>query len=885
MAAFYFFSLRIPMFPFFWTTSLPPARLVMARRGYERIDSKGGDAPARASARGVAVALAACAAFAAYMAPHATKVAAVQSLYRVGHALESAPARGTLLAAEDADVTGCPTCACAETGDVAVDSMESVALATAAPTETKYWELFWTDGSIGGNVDDSYVWWTNEQLEGVRATILVDTFGYAKGVDIDSNATTVYFTVDGCVARVHTDGYELKEILCYSNDDDAAGSVGMQGLALYEFDNKMYWVDSNTNTLYGANLEDAGEYWVVSDGFYQPVDVAVDERAAAIYVTDGHGMYKMDQDGSDRTLILSENDKGLSGFKGVDIDAMARTIYFSADDTVYYADIFDPSTTYTKVYEGLTDPMGVAVDGTEELLFFIDTTGIYRGDLTGAQERVYVAEVADARFCAILAESAPTPAPTPLPSSAPTDAPIPQPTVPPTSAPTSKPTREPTPLPTSAPSEAPTPAPVPVPTSVPTSKPTALPSMHPTFLPTAYPTPSPTALPSSAPSSKPTDVPVPVPTAVPTSLPTTQCWIEMNKCGYCDGSAGWECVGEAPPTHRPTTGPAGSPTFKPTANPAGAGPAPTVGAAVVVSTDDAAGASDDAAAPSDDGDDATPAPVRSNPPTFEATDPPTKAPTTTKPSASPVLAPTTSKYVFTGSEKMSWDSCKTACLDAGRQMACVRSAAENADIMDILEANNHFDAWLGYESPTDEDSSNTANWAWNSGCVSTYTNWATGEPNDYGSGEDYAHIYATSGEWNDAAESYESYCYCSKATFVRFSTGATFETCKDKCEADGWMMPCVTDATDNAELEAIMDAGSDTNGWLGYESPSDSDSADTSTWTWISDSCTSTYTDWSTGEPNDYGTGEDCAEIYAYKDGVWNDADCSIERACYCQPA
>jgi len=200
-----------------------------------------------------------------YTAPHATKVAAVQSLYRVGHALESAPSSsGALLAVQDADAMDCPTCACATESDVAVDSMEALQV-TEAPTATKWWELFWTDGSIGGTVDDSYVWWTDEQLEGVRATVLIDTFGYAKGIDIDSNATRVYFTVDGCIARVDKDGSDLKEILCYTGDDDE--NSNMQGLALYEFDNKMYWVDSDTNTLYGGNLEDAGDYWVVSDGF------------------------------------------------------------------------------------------------------------------------------------------------------------------------------------------------------------------------------------------------------------------------------------------------------------------------------------------------------------------------------------------------------------------------------------------------------------------------------------------------------------------------------------------------------------------------------------------------------------------------------------------
>ncbi len=94
----------------------------------------------------------------------------------------------------------------------------------------------------------------------------------------------------------------------------------MEGLALYEHDNKMYWVDKKRDTLYGAELEcNDGDYWVVSEGFDEPVDVAVDERAAALYVVYDTG--KMDQGGSNLTLVLSSADAGLANFDGLDVDA------------------------------------------------------------------------------------------------------------------------------------------------------------------------------------------------------------------------------------------------------------------------------------------------------------------------------------------------------------------------------------------------------------------------------------------------------------------------------------------------------------------------------------------------------------------------------------
>lgn len=288
---------------------------------YERISSGEDErAPAWTTKRAV-VALAACSAFAAYTAPHATKVAAVQSLYKVGHALETSAAAtdGTLLAADVAAVEDCAACECDELESLGVLAADAGG-ATESPTAMDYWELFWTDGEFGSELDDSYVWWTNEELEGVRANVLVDTFGDSRGIDIDSNSTSIFFTVDGCIGRVEPDGLDLKEVFCYDVDDDPGSQ--MEGLALYEYDNKMYWVDKKRNTLYGAELEgNDGDYWVVSEGFDEPIDVAVDERAAALYVVDNTGIYKMDQDGSDLTLVLSEADAGLASFGGLDVDA------------------------------------------------------------------------------------------------------------------------------------------------------------------------------------------------------------------------------------------------------------------------------------------------------------------------------------------------------------------------------------------------------------------------------------------------------------------------------------------------------------------------------------------------------------------------------------
>ena len=41
------------------------------------------------------------------------------------------------------------------------------------------------------------------------------------------------------------------------------------------------------------------------------------------------------------------------------------------------------------------------------------------------------------------------------------------------------------------------------------------------------------------------------------------------------------------------------------------------------------------------------------------------------------------------------------------------------------------------------------------------------------------------------------------------------------------------------------------------------------------------YTNWNSGEPNDWGSGEDCTEMYT--NGKWNDMACSTIRRYVCE--
>jgi hypothetical protein len=83
-------------------------------------------------------------------------------------------------------------------------------------------------------------------------------------------------------------------------------------------------------------------------------------------------------------------------------------------------------------------------------------------------------------------------------------------------------------------------------------------------------------------------------------------------------------------------------------------------------------------------------------------------------------------------------------------LATIESAAENAVVNTVrLECppgcSYGGSIWIGYSDAVVEGT-----WVWVTGEPTVYTNWASGEPNNLGGVEDYAHIGA-SGYWNDIA--------------------------------------------------------------------------------------------------------------------------------------
>lgn len=100
---------------------------------------------------------------------------------------------------------------------------------------------------------------------------------------------------------------------------------------------------------------------------------------------------------------------------------------------------------------------------------------------------------------------------------------------------------------------------------------------------------------------------------------------------------------------------------------------------------------------------------------------------------------------------------------------------------------------------------------------------------------------------------------------------------RDACAGVGYALVTVGSSDENAWLHETSALLSDREWWTGLN-----DRDDEGTFTWVSGEAVS-YTNWSSGEPNDYGRGEDCAPLHSAGGEQWNDTDCDDDNRFVCE--
>ena len=123
-------------------------------------------------------------------------------------------------------------------------------------------------------------------------------------------------------------------------------------------------------------------------------------------------------------------------------------------------------------------------------------------------------------------------------------------------------------------------------------------------------------------------------------------------------------------------------------------------------------------------------------------------------------------------------------------------------------------------------------------------------------------------------------CYLIKPAFNSGSQGGTWDQCNAYCPTSypGATMLCINNAAENAWTWSQYGGQ---NAWIGYTDMLPyGGGKGTKQYRWVT-GCSSTYTNWQSGEPNNQNNNEDYAHFFV--NGQWNDSTAQAATYCGCQ--
>lgn len=235
---------------------------------------------------------------------------------------------------------------------------------------------------------------------------------------------------------------------------------------------------------------------------------------------------------------------------------------------------------------------------------------------------------------------------------------------------------------------------------------------------------------------------------------------------------------------------------------------------------------------------------------------------------------------------VNYDYAKAVCEKMGGHLASIHNKDEQDAIYNLISGKNAA-FWLG-----GSDSEAEGVWKWEDGTPWDYDKWAEGEPNNdttYLWCENFLEISSYTGLWNDVPYRYnfnygfiaEFYIdeiaysqsnseirteydsdlkyYIPVSKYILFNKAVPWEVAEAYCESLGGHLATITSSSENSTVLSIIENGTYLLGGT--------DKYNEGSWKWVNDE-SFTYSNWKSGEPNDYAQGEDYASISS---NGWND--------------
>ncbi|XP_022082062.1 secretory phospholipase A2 receptor-like [Acanthaster planci] len=262
-------------------------------------------------------------------------------------------------------------------------------------------------------------------------------------------------------------------------------------------------------------------------------------------------------------------------------------------------------------------------------------------------------------------------------------------------------------------------------------------------------------------------------------------------------------------------------------------------------------------------------------------------------------------YQFNTYSAMSWTDAKHTCEVQGAFLASIFSEDENMFIVhqfDDLTSIGITDVWIGISDYTTD-----GQFAWAEGASASYTKWNAGMPVNTPNQPDCGTIYVgdSTGSWS-SANCFRPQSFVCKipvgqpvsplnpisgvgncptewnlfgdSCYFIDSSPTLFHDAESICEARGAKLASIHSAEEQSYL-SLRTSMMNTNLWIGLH-----DQSNEGNFEWL-DNTPLDFTNWNTGEPNDYGNGEDCVHLRTdeLQAGTWNDQACDVSYGYICK--
>uniref|UniRef100_A0A672FQ31 C-type lectin domain-containing protein n=1 Tax=Salarias fasciatus TaxID=181472 RepID=A0A672FQ31_SALFA len=225
------------------------------------------------------------------------------------------------------------------------------------------------------------------------------------------------------------------------------------------------------------------------------------------------------------------------------------------------------------------------------------------------------------------------------------------------------------------------------------------------------------------------------------------------------------------------------------------------------------------------------------------------------------------------SKAMHWNDAQTHCRKYYTDLSCVNDQKDMEKILKAAErqASPKWNmTWIGlYRDP-----SNTTRWKWSGGGYVTYTNWATGQPNNYFNRENRGRIFQN-GKWNDDNENFRFPFFCIKISELKHEK-KTWEEALEHCREEHSDLISIASETDRLLAQTEMQRNNLTEHvWIGLRFLADQ-------WLWV-DGETMVYKAWPQGGDEDHQcpTWRRCGALTV--EGLWGNYNCEEKRYFLCR--